>query len=921
VNDIVEEYFSDELIHEGVLRKSGRYPWGSGETPHQRNKMFLDHVNALRKQGLSDLEIVKGLGYTDEDGREHPFTTAQLRAARSIAKNDIKNTRISTARMLSEKGMSNVAIGERMGINESVVRDLLNPSTKAKADVLQTTANMLKDQIKRDGALDVGAQVHHLMGVSQNTLSNAIALLKEEGYDIHYQKVSQLGTNNETSLKILVPPGQTKKETYDMRLDIKPARAYSEDKGHTFEEIKPPVSIASKRLAIRYAEDGGSDMDGVIQIRRGVPDISLGKAQYAQGRILVDDSHYLKGMIMYADDLPKGVDLMFNTNKSSTGNKLDALKKVKDDAENPFGATTRQKHYVDPQDGKLKLSPVNIVNEEGDWSKWSRNLSSQMLSKQTPALAKQQLALTLATKKAEYDEIMALTNPEVKRKLLQTFSDGADSAAVQLKAAGLPRTAQHVILPIPSMKDTEIYAPKYNNGEKVVLIRHPHGGTFEIPELTVNNRNSAAQKIMKQARDAVGISPKVAAQLSGADFDGDTVLVIPNKQSGPSKVQTSKPLASLKNFDPQSAYRAYEGMPKMTPKDKQKKMGDASNLITDMTVMGAPPSEIARAVKYSMVVIDAEKHHLNHKQARIDMGISELKTRYQGGPTNGAATLISRSSSEQRVLDRKARPADQGGAIDKVTGEKKFVPTGAGFTKPATVKEYKNGKVVEVPEKFIPKQFKSSKMEETNDARTLLSRNGGTVIEKVYADHANELKALGNAARLSMINTKSIPYSDTARKVYAPQVNSLKAKLTIAQMNAPIERQAQLLANKVVTAKRQANPDMEADELKKLKGQELNKARLQLGASKARIEMTDDEWGAVQAGAITPTFLRNILDNSDLDTVKALATPRLSKGMASAQVARAKAMLASGYTQSEIAEQLGVPTSTLDSALNPKDGE
>jgi hypothetical protein len=901
VTDIFEDTFSDELMHEGVLRKSGRYPWGSGETPHQRNKLFLDHVDSLRQQGLSDVQIAKGLGYVDEDGKHHPFTTTQLRAARNIAKNDIKQTQISTARMLKEKGLSNEAIGIKLGgLNESSVRALLNPSTKAKADVLQTTANMLKDQIKRDGALDVGAQVHHLMGVSQNTLSNAIALLKEEGYDIHYQKVQQLGTGNETSLKILVPPGQTKKETYAMRLDIKPARAYSEDKGHTFEPILPPVSVSSKRLGIKYAEDGGADMDGVIQLRRGVSDISLGSAKYAQVRIKVDDTHYLKGMAMYGDNLPAGVDMVFNTNKSPTGNKLDALKKVKDDVENPFGATTRQKHYLDA-DGNRKLSPLNIVNEEGDWSKWGKTLSSQMLSKQTPALAKLQLAQTLALKKAEFDEINALTNPEVKRKLLQTFSDGADSAAVQLKAAGLPGTAQHVILPIPGMKDTEIYAPKYRDGEKVVLIRHPHGGTFEIPELTVNNRISAAQKVMKQARDAVGISPKVATQLSGADFDGDTVLVIPNKQSGPTRVNTSKPLAALKDFDPQRAYPAYEGMKPMTGKDKQKKMGDASNLITDMTVQGAPHAEIARAVRYSMVVIDAEKHNLNHKQARLDNGIAELKTKYQGGPRAGAATLVSRASSEARVNDRKARPADEGGAIDIKTGKKMFVDTGDTYVN-------KKGDTV-------PKTFKSTKMAETDDARELLSRNGGTVIEKVYAEHANQLKDLGNQARLSMINTKPIPYSSTAKTIYDPQVKRLKAALAIAQMNAPIERQAQLLANKVVTAKRQANPDMEPDEIKKLKGQELTKARLTVGAGKARIDISPDEWDAIQAGAITPTFLRNVLDNADLDKVKALATPRMATVMVPAKMARAKSMLASGYTQAEIAEALGVPASTLDSAL------
>ena len=57
------------------------------------------------------------------------------------------------------------------------------------------------------------------------------------------------------------------------------------------------------------------DKDGVIEIRSGVDDLSLGDSHYAQVRILVDGNTYLKGMAVYSDDLPDGVDVMFNTNK------------------------------------------------------------------------------------------------------------------------------------------------------------------------------------------------------------------------------------------------------------------------------------------------------------------------------------------------------------------------------------------------------------------------------------------------------------------------------------------------------------------------------------------------------------------------------------------------------------------------------
>src|SRR5690606_21658099 len=105
--------------------------------------------------------------------------------------------------------------------------------------------------------------------------------------------------------------------------------------------------------------------------------------------------------------------------------------------------------------------------------------------------------------------------------------------------------------------------------------------------------------------------------------------------------------------DSKREYPAYEGMPKMTAKQKQSEMGKVSNLITDMTIKGANTNEIARAVRHSMVVIDAEKHNLNYKQSAIDNGISQLKQKYQGGADKGASTLISRTTSEQRVPTRK----------------------------------------------------------------------------------------------------------------------------------------------------------------------------------------------------------------------------------------------------------------------------
>lgn len=878
----------DYLAHYGILRRSGRYPWGSGgnETESQRNKSFLDYVDGLRKQGLSEVEIAKGLG----------TSTTQLRAAKSLAVAQQRQERINMAQRLKDKGYSNVAIGKRMGIGESTVRNLLDPGLKDRNDVLETTASMLKDQVAQKKYIDVGGGVENHLGISQTKLNTSVAMLVEEGYTVHYVKVPQLGTGEMTSMKVLAPPDTSYSEVFKNRGEIKQITDFSDDGGRSYLGLQPPLSIDSKRVGIRYAEDGGGNADGVIYVRPGVEDISLGGANYAQVRIAVDGTHYIKGMAMYKPDLPAGVDLVFNTNKSPTGNKLDALKSMKDDPDNPFGAVVRQ-IIVKDKDGKDRVtSAMNIVNEEGDWENWSKSLSSQMLSKQSPSLAKSQLDMTYERRKADFDEIMSLTNPAVRKKLLESYADDVDSAAVHLKAAALPRQGSHVILPVNSMKETEIYAPNYRNGESVVLIRYPHGGTFEIPELKVNNNHKEARSLLGQARDAVGINSKVAERLSGADFDGDTVLVIPNNSR---KVKTSPALEALKGFDPKASYPAYEGMKVISPRTKQVQMGVVSNLITDMTIRGASTSELARAVKHSMVVIDAEKHKLDYKQSAIDNGIAQLKAKYQGGPKAGASTLISRASAEIRVPERKPRPAAEGGPVDIKTGRKVFVETGATFVN-------KNGKVV-------VKTTKSAKLAETPDAKTLSS---GTPIEKIYADHSNKLKDLANQARKEAVTTRSTPYSPSAKAAYSKEVGSLNAKLNVALKNRPLERQAQLLANTVVSAKRQANPDMDNAELKKIKAQALNEARIRTGAKKQQIDISSNEWNAIQAGAISNNKLTQILNNSDLDKVKQLATPRQNTVMTAAKQTRAKAMLASGYTQSEVADALGVAVSTLKSSVS-----
>jgi len=889
----------EHLAHYGILRRSGRYPWGSGGSETTRNRSFLDTVDIHRKQGMSDAEIARNYG----------MTTTEFRGLRANARARQKQTDILTAQRLKDRGWSNVAIGSRMGINESSVRALLAPGSKDRADALQSTTKMLKDQVEKKGMIDVGKGVESQLGITKNRLDTAVASLKEEGYPVHSIKIRQGSSDRYTTMKVLAPPGTPLSYVQRFRAQIRQIAEHSIDYGRSFLGIDPPISVSSRRIGINYKEDGGDKADGVIYVRPGVKDLSIGENSYGQVRIMVDNTHYLKGMAMYRDDLPDGTDLVFNTNKSSTGRKKDVMKPLEKDAdgnvdlENPFGSIVRQIHGPD---GKVS-SAMNIVGSstrpesgvEGSWDTWSKSLSTQMLSKQDPRLAQQQLDLTFERRRIEFDQISKLTNPVVRRDLLLKFADQTDSASVHMKAAALPRQANRVILPISSMKPTEIYAPSFRDGERVVLIRHPHGGTFEIPELTVNNKSREARKLLPPSPrlDAVGIHPNVAERLSGADFDGDTVLVIPNNKGS---VKRTPALEELKGFDPY-VYRLPDDSPirRMDSATKGNEMGKISNLITDMSLRGADPSEVARAVKHSMVVIDAEKHGLDYLQSEKDHGIASLKEVYQGGKRRGASTLISRARAEIRVPERKARPAAQGGPIDPVTGRKVFVPTGRQVTT-------RSGKRVEA-------LIKSQKLAETDDAFTLSS---GTQMEMIYARHSNKLKAMANEARKEALATKDKPYSPSAKKVYAGEVSSLTAKLNLAEKNAPLERQANLIANETVSIRRQANPGMDPSEVKKIRTLALNEARIRTGAKKTQIEITQSEWDAIQAGALSTDRLERILRHSDSDSVKKLAMPKTQPKMTSTKIARAKSMAAAGYTQAEIAAHLGVGLTTLKEGLN-----
>lgn len=894
--DLVEE---DILMHYGVKRRSGRYPWGSGDNPYQHGGDFLARVEELQRLGKTEKQIADELH----------LSTTDLRMQVRVAKHERRALQADRARSLREDGKTLDEIASILGYaNDSSVRALLNENTAANKNKAQATAEILKKELAEKGAIDVGTGVERQLGVSTGVLQEALFILETEGYNRYGVGVPQVNDpKKRTITPVISVPEIDQREVYQNLDLVKSVGDYhSTDGGESWDKREYPASIDSSRVKILYGDEGGALKDGVIEIRRGVADLDLGDSHYAQVRILVDGTHYLKGMAMYSDDMPDGADIVFNTNKHTGTPKMDVLKKIQDDPDNPFGALIKangQSHYIDA-DGNEKLSAINKLKEEGDWDKMSKNLSSQFLSKQPIQLINKQLDLTYADAADEFSEICSLTNPTVKRKLLLDFADECDSAAVHLKAAALPRQSTQVILPLNAMKETEIFAPNYRDGEKVALVRYPHGGTFEIPVLTVNNKNPSAISILgKNIRDAVGINPKVAERLSGADFDGDQVVVIPT--GGRVKIQSTPALKDLKDFDPKTDYST-EGKTGVRLLAKgaatQRQMGEISNLITDMTLKGATEPEIARAVKHSMVVIDAAKHKLDYRQSEKDNGIAELKKKYQGfddetGHHGGASTLLSRRKQDVEVPERQGS-----GVIDPLTGKVVYKESGRTYVDPRT------GKTVAATTKV-------KRILAVDDVRSMSS---GTLQEEAYANYANKMKDLANKARLEYKATPTLKRSASAAKAFEPEVNRLMAALKVAQLNAPLEREAQRIANARVKAKVQANNITDKDEISKIRRAAISDARNTTGASgkRTRITISDGEWTAIQSGAISDTTLSEILRYAEPKTVRERATPRRTTQLSDARISRIKAMANSGHTNAEIAEALGISTSAVSKYLN-----
>lgn len=905
------------LAHYGMPRRSGRYPWGSGEHPFQSAEEFMGYVRSAKEEGLSESQIARDLG----------LSTNAFRDQRTAARNEIRASQRAMALKLTSQGYSTNGAANRMGIPESTVRSLLSDSAKNREEVNNAISEEFDRMINAGYFVDVGEGAEAHLGISKEKLRAAVKTAENKGYHVINVYQKQTGTHNKTLIKVLAPADADLMTVVKNKDKIAPPNFHIDRDSNEVVKTEPPRSFPSSRVEIRYAEDGGTDRDGLIQIRRGVPELSLGNAKYAQVRIAIDGTHYLKGMAVYADDLPDGVDIRYNVNKHKGTPKMDTMKKMKSDPENPFGATIKmddelilaQRHYTD-ENGKRQQSCLNIVSEEGTWFEWSKSLPSQMLSKQRLPIIQRQLEKSYQDAAGRVNELKQVRNPQIRAKLAEDLSGQLDSDATNLRAAAYPRQCSQVILPFPELSENEIYAPNFKDGERVALIRFPHGGIFEIPQLTVRNSGSPAAKTIGNAIDAVGINPRVAEQLSGADFDGDTVLVIPNNEG--SIVSHSK-LKELEGFDPKESYPGTDcdpadlipnDGPDKTKGDKLKglEMGKISNLITDMSLAGAPFDEIARAVKHSMVVIDAQKHQLNYKKSYIDNNIGELYIKYHGAEGKGASTIVSRATATTRVPERREAhglyevPDDQ--KQDWLEGKKVYIDLKGKHYNPKTGKEEPNQQEV----------AKMDIAEDANELRGITDPNSlGYQVEEAYANYANRMKGLADECRRMSRTAPVYQKRHDLAGQYSNEVATIESKIAERRKKSPLERRAQILAEADTRLKIQKDPSIKSDrdKYKKESNLSLVRARNKLSVGDVDIHLSEKEWEAIFAGALNKDAFAYLMQHCDPIELSTYAFNKKDEELSDKRIIMVKDMDRLGYSRSQICDHTGLSPRVIKDIL------
>lgn len=584
------------IAHEGKAhdenppgRGSGRYPFGSGNRPHQHDWDLISRIDKLRaaNPGIKDEEIAKQLGYYqtnkygqiiyDEDGNPKAGAPGRLKTAMRYAGANIKRDKYEEICWYDThidpdtgKGYTDTKIAKLMGEpGESSIRSLRNTIEQGKLTKFVDIADKLRTEADKKGIIDVTSDIADHLGCSTGTLNTAIESLQNEGYEMKKLNFKNMSNPSfETTVVALCKPGEDTSRLFKQPERIKSIteveNSMEEKRDHDNDinsslikrGIADTPQISLDRIKVIYDEDGGTERDGLILIKAhrdengnlqaDSPDLSLGNARYAQIRIAVEGNRYIKGMAAYSEDISN--DIVINSNKSREQGIDKALKKLelnKDGtvAKNMFGSsvvnaqTVMRDRFGQPildKDGNQVASAINFVGAnindahiEGRWGQWSKNLPSQFLTDLPLSVVKKQLALQAKIYEENLKEIESLNNPTVKRAMLIDYGNQLDAAACNLKAAPIGGQKTRVLMPVPSLKDNECYCPGLENGTTVALARFPHQGKWEIPILKVNNNNAEAKALIGDGADAICINHHNHGVLSGADSDGDTCIVIP----------------------------------------------------------------------------------------------------------------------------------------------------------------------------------------------------------------------------------------------------------------------------------------------------------------------------------------------------------------------------------------------------------
>ena len=306
-----------ELKHYGVGHldggRSGRYPWGSGENPYQSDKgSFIGLVSDLKDKKMSDKEIAEALnmteleyksrwaiamnsyyrsqGWSEKKRADHfGLTINQLRQSVAIGEAEERLYNIGLVTKLKNTGMSVAAISRETGIPDSTVRDLLAPGAEEKANKINKISDALKQELELHDYIQVGSGVEAYLGTTKTGLNNALYNLQQQGYVVTSVQVQQQNAKgNKTTVKVLAPPGTTYGQVKENIGNVAlPFEVHIDRDTDDVVKIQYPKSLDSSRIAIRYGDEAdkngvtGSDKDGVIEIRRGVADLSLGESHYA----------------------------------------------------------------------------------------------------------------------------------------------------------------------------------------------------------------------------------------------------------------------------------------------------------------------------------------------------------------------------------------------------------------------------------------------------------------------------------------------------------------------------------------------------------------------------------------------------------------------------------------------------------------